>query len=163
LVKGASRCFIVKSGYLIFSRFSTATGSLRTEGTEQVSLKAAFCPSTLQGHRHAVMVLALFCLFHDVQFPGISIFTLLSFIEFLLDSNLSIPTVKNYVSSVKSAFKSSNISIEVFNSQQLSLALASLNKAWRPAVSSKPVFSPSQFPVLISHCTRLPLHVFLFC
>jgi hypothetical protein len=83
---------------------------------------------------------------HDVQFPGISIFTLLSFIEFLLDSNLAIPMV--------------NISIEVFNSQQLSLALASLNKAWRPAVSSKPVFSPAQFSALISHCTCLPLHVF---
>jgi hypothetical protein len=51
-------------------------------------LKAAFRPSTLQAHRHAVMALSLFCLYNDLSFPGISIYTLLYFIEFLLDSNL---------------------------------------------------------------------------
>jgi hypothetical protein len=95
-------------------------------------LKGAFRPSTLQAHRHAVMALSLFCLYNDRSFPGINIYTLLSFVEFLLDSNLSMPTVKNYVSSVKSAFKSSNVSIQVFDSPQLALAMSSLSKSWRP-------------------------------
>jgi integrase len=81
-------------------------------------------------------------------------------VEFLLDSNLSIPTVKNYVSSVKSSFKSSNVSVQVFESPQLALAMASLSKSWRPQVSPKPVLSPHQFSKLILHCFRLPLHVF---
>jgi hypothetical protein len=106
------------------------------------------------------MALALFCVYNDVLFPGISIFTLLSFMEFLLDSNLSAPTIENYVSSVKSAFKSCNLCIQVFDSPQLTLALSSLYKSWRPAVSAKPVFDPSQFSALISQCVRLPLYIF---
>jgi integrase len=106
------------------------------------------------------MALALFCLYNDLSFPGIGILTLLSFMEFLLDSNLGVPTVKNYISSVKSAFKAASVSIEVFDSPQLALALSSLTKSWRPQVSAKPVLSPQQFSNLISHCSRLPLHIF---
>jgi hypothetical protein len=62
---------------------------------------------------------------HCLSFPGIGILTLLSFMEFLLDSNLGVPTVKNYISSVKSAFKAASVSIEVFASPQLALALSS--------------------------------------
>jgi integrase len=106
------------------------------------------------------MALALFCLYNDLSFPGIHIYTLLSFMEFLLDSGLSIPTVKNYISSVKSSFKASNISIQVFESPQLALAMSSLSKSWRPEVSAKPVLSPQQFSMLILQCARLPLHKF---
>jgi hypothetical protein len=91
-------------------------------------LKAAFRPSTLQAHRHAVMALALFCLYNDLSFPGINIYTLLSFMEFLLDSGLSIPTVKNYISSVKSSFKVSNVSIQVFESPRLSFVAGGFRK-----------------------------------
>jgi hypothetical protein len=88
-------------------------------------LKAAYRPSTLKAHRQAVISLAMFTLYYDVSFPVISIFTLLSFIEFLLDNKLSVPTVKNYVSSIKSAFKTSNVPITAFESPQLTLALSS--------------------------------------
>jgi integrase len=99
-------------------------------------------------------------LYYDVPFPVISIFTLLSFIEFLMDNNLSVPTVKNYISSIKSAFKTSNVSISAFESTQLTLALSSLSKNWRPPISIKPVISPSQFSQIIHNARRLPLHQF---
>jgi integrase len=38
------------------------------------------------------VALASFCTYYDVAFPAISIHTLLSFIEFLLSSSLSVPT-----------------------------------------------------------------------
>jgi hypothetical protein len=85
-------------------------------------LKAAYRPSTLQAHRHAVITLALFTLYYDVAFPVISVFTLLSF----MDNNLSVPTVNNYISSIKSAFKTTNVPISAFESPQLTLALSSL-------------------------------------
>jgi hypothetical protein len=95
-----------------------------------------------------------------VAFPVISVFTLLSFIEFLMDNNLSVPTVKNYVSSIKSAFKTTNVPISAFESPQLTLALSSLSKNWRPPISIKPVLSPSQFSQIIHNSRRLPLHQF---
>jgi integrase len=38
--------------------------------------------------------------------------------------------------------------------------LSSLSKNWSPPLSVKPVFSPQQFKLLISQCSRLPLHIF---
>jgi hypothetical protein len=84
---------------------------------------------------------------------------MLSFLEFLIASNLSVPTVRNYVSSIKSFFKLHNVSIQVFESPQLSLALSSLSKNWVPSVSLKPVFTPQQFIQLINHVSHLPLSI----
>jgi hypothetical protein len=104
--------------------------------------------------------LALFTLFYDLAFPNISIFTLLSFIEFLYDNALTVPTIKNYISSIKTKFSSSNVSVEVFNSPQCSLTLSSLSKIYTPPISIKPVFSPQQLVRLVTHCAHLPLHTF---
>jgi hypothetical protein len=93
-----------------------------------------------------------------VAFPLIGIHTLLAFIEFLIASDLAVPTVKNYVSSVKTYFKSNGVNIEVFNSHQLALTLASLSKNYSPPVSLKPIFSPQQFLQLINFSNLLPLH-----
>jgi hypothetical protein len=79
-----------------------------------------------RAHHSATVALALFCVYYDVPFPLINIHTLLSFIEFLLCSNLSVPTVKNYVCSIKSHFKANNVCVEVFSSHHLTLALSSL-------------------------------------
>jgi hypothetical protein len=54
--------------------------------------------------------------------------TLLSFIEFLGDNHLAPPTIRNYISSVKSNFNSVGLCVSSFNSPQISLALLSLSK-----------------------------------
>jgi uncharacterized membrane protein YesL len=123
-------------------------------------LSQAYRPSTHSAHRTACIVLALFTLFYDLAFPIISIFTLLSFIEFLHDNSLTVPTIKNYISSIKTKFTSSNILVQVFNSPQCALTLTSLSKNYTPPISIKPVFSPQQLVRLINHCARLPLHIF---
>jgi hypothetical protein len=89
-----------------------------------------------------------------------TIHTLLSFIEFLLYSNLSVPTVKNYITSVTSFFKSNSISVEVFASHHLTMALSSLNKNYSPPISLKLIFSPYKFLHLIISTSQLPLHIF---
>jgi hypothetical protein len=83
----------------------------------------------------------------------------LAFIEFLLNSGLAVPTVKNNVTSVKSCFKSNGISVEVFSSHQLSLALASLTTNYTPPLAFKPIFSPHQFVQLIHSTSLLPFHI----
>jgi hypothetical protein len=92
----------------------------------RLRLQSAYRPSTQRAHHSATVALALFSIYYDVSFPLISIYTLLSFIEFLLSSNLSVPTVKNYISSIKSHFKANNVCVEVFSSHHLTLALSSL-------------------------------------
>jgi hypothetical protein len=63
-------------------------------------LKQAYRPSTHRAHHTAVVAFASFCLYYDLNFPNIHVNTLLCFIEFLMGSNLAVPTVKNYVSSI---------------------------------------------------------------
>jgi integrase len=123
-------------------------------------LKTAYRPSTTQAQRSAAVTLAMFCLFHDVPFPGVSIFTVLAFIEFLFDNHISVPTIKNYLSSIKSLFKLHNVYIISFQSLQVSMALASLSKNCIPKVISKPILSPSQFLAFINHTLNFPLHLF---
>jgi integrase len=101
----------------------------------------------------------MFCTYYDVCFPAIGIHTLLSFIEFLINSNLSVPTVKNYVTSIKSFFKANSLPSEVFLSHHLTLALASLTKNYSPPTSIKLIFTPQQFLQLIVSSAHLPLHV----
>jgi site-specific recombinase XerD len=124
-----------------------------------VRLSQAYRPSTHSAHRTAVTALAMFCTYYDVSFPAIGIHTLLSFIEFLINSNLSVPTVKNYVSSIKSFFKANSLPSEVFISHHLTLALASLSKNYSPPTSIKLIFTPQQFFQLIVASSHLPLHV----
>jgi hypothetical protein len=127
----------------------------------RVRLSQAYRPSTHSAHRTAVTALAMFCIYYDVSFPAIGIHTLLSFIEFLINSNLSVPTVKNYVSSIKSFFKANSLPSEVFLSHHLTLALASLTKNYSPPTSIKLIFTPQQliFLQLIVSASHLPLHV----
>jgi hypothetical protein len=48
------------------------------------------------------MALAMFCIFFDLEFPLVSEFTLLAFLEFLVESSLSVASIKNYFSAIKS-------------------------------------------------------------
>jgi hypothetical protein len=78
-------------------------------------LKQAYRPCTQRAHLTAVIALASFCIYYDVAFPLIGIHTLLAFIEFLMSSDLAVPTVKNYISSIKTYFKCNGVNIEVLN------------------------------------------------
>jgi hypothetical protein len=102
--------------------------------------------------------LALFCVFSDVSFPIVSVYTILAFIEFLADSKLAAPTILNYISSAKSKLKLAWTSIASFESPQVSLALLSLSKNAPRAPTIKPVFSPQQFLSLLLYSSKLPLH-----
>jgi integrase len=75
-------------------------------------------------------------------------------------SNLSVPTVKNYISSIKSFFKAKGFHVTALESHQLSLALSSLSKNWSPPITIKPVLSPHQFIQLLVAASQLPLHIF---
>jgi integrase len=143
---------------LVFSGFPAQLAHFTAAVNHRLS--QAYRPSTHQAHRTACVALALFTLFYDLAFPNISIFTLLSFIEFLNDNNLTVPTIKNYVSSIKTKFSSCNVSVEVFLSPQCTLTLSSLSKNYSPPVSIKPVFTPQQFVRLVTQCARMPLHIF---
>jgi hypothetical protein len=125
----------------------------------RVRLSQAYRPSTHSAHRTAVTALAMFCAYYDVSFPAIGIDTLLLFIKFLINSNLSVPTVKNYVTSINSFFKANSLPSEVFLSHYLTLALASLTKKYSPPTSIKLIFTPQQFMQLIISSTHLPLDV----
>jgi integrase len=106
------------------------------------------------------VALAIFCLYHDVAFPGVSVFTVLAFIEFLNDNGISVPTIKNYISAVKSMFKLHNVACNAFDSPQISLALMSLTKNSIPSSVVKPILSPHQFALIINQTLRFPLHLF---
>jgi hypothetical protein len=83
------------------------------------------------------MALAMFCVFFDLEFPLLSEFSLLAFLEILVESSLGVATIKNYFSAIKSYFMSFNIPVT-----QLTLALTSLTKNSIPVNSCKPVLSP---------------------
>jgi hypothetical protein len=123
-------------------------------------LKAAYRPSTTQTQRTAAVAMAVFCLYHDIPFPGVSVFTILAYIEFLFDNGISVPTIKNYVSALKSMFKLHNVSHGPFDSPQVSLALLSLTKNTIPAPINKPILAPHQFCSLVNQTVRFPLHLF---
>jgi hypothetical protein len=62
--------------------------------------------------------LALLCLYFRVSFSPLSLPTSLSFIHFLSLKSLQVPTIKNYISSIKSRFCAS-LSCGVFDSPSL--------------------------------------------
>jgi hypothetical protein len=107
--------------------------------------------------RLACTTLALFCLHHLLPFPRISLPTLLAFIEFLTFNSLSVPTIENYISSIKSHFNLAALSVSVFTSPQLALVLSSLEKNAVPLAPHKPIFSPSQLLLLFRAISLLPL------
>jgi hypothetical protein len=117
---------------------------------------SAYRPSTMQAQRSS----AMFCLFYDLPFPKVDTFTLLAFVEFLVDSDLGPSTIKNYISTIKSYFSIFNISVHSFQAHQLTLALTSLTQNSPTTVSCKPVLSPHQFKVFLIRSTFLPLSKF---
>jgi integrase len=104
--------------------------------------------------------MAVFCLYHDIPFPGVSVFTILAYIEFLFDNGISVPTIKNYVSALKSLFKLHNVSHGPFDAPQVSLALLSLTKNTIPPPINKPILAPHQFCSLVNQTVGFPLHLF---
>jgi hypothetical protein len=113
----------------------------------------------MQAQRSSAIVLAMFCLFYDLPFPQVDTFTLLAFVEFLVDSDLGRATIKIYISSITSYFSIFNISIHPFQSHQLTLALTSITNS-PTMVSCKPVLSPQQFKVFLIRSNFLPLSKF---
>jgi hypothetical protein len=83
----------------------------------------------------AVTALASFCIYFEADFPLIGMHRLLSFIIFLMSSDLAVPTVRNHVSAMKSYFNCNRVNIEV---------------------SLKLFCSPQQFLQLIHASSQLP-------
>jgi integrase len=96
-------------------------------------------------------------LFSRLLFSSFSSY-LVSFIHFLSLNSLQVPTIKNYISSIKSRFRSSSLSCGVFDSPSLAASITSLEKNAPPSSPSKPIFSPSQFLRLLHSTSSLPLH-----
>jgi hypothetical protein len=69
-------------------------------------LQQAYRPSTQKSQDYSTFLLAIFALFYDVSFPSVSVPTILSFIEFLADNGYVAPTIRTYISSIKSKFNS---------------------------------------------------------
>jgi hypothetical protein len=105
----------------------------------QRRLATSYQPSTLAAHRLACITLARFCHHHRLPFPSITISILLAFLEFLHSSSLSVPTIKNYISSIKARFQLAGLDVSPFLSPHLSLS--SLVKNAPPVVPNKPIFS----------------------
>jgi hypothetical protein len=106
------------------------------------TLAQAHAVSTRKAQCNAVFTLALFCMFFDVNFPKISTHTLLSFIVFLSENELAVPTIRNYVSSINTRFKVLSIPIEVFESPHLTLMFTSLSKSQIFTAPYKPPGGP---------------------
>jgi hypothetical protein len=119
-------------------------------------LKTAYRPSTTQVQMSAVVTLAMFCLFHAVSFPGVSIFTVLAFVKFLYDNQISVPTIKNYLSSIKSLFKLHNLHIVAFQSPWL---WPHLVRTVFLRLFPSPYFHLPSF-WRVNHTLNFPLHLF---
>jgi integrase len=104
--------------------------------------------------------LAVFCIFYDLPFPIVSVLTLLTFVEFLADNNLSPATISNYLSSCKSKFKSMGLAIENFNNHLLKLSIRSLYKNAVVKYKKKYIVNIEQFQQLILAMQDHPLYVF---
>jgi hypothetical protein len=109
-------------------------------------------------HRLVCITLALFCLHFHIPFPNVSLPVLLSFLQFLTLNSLSVPTIKNYLSSIKSKFRQLGLPLSVFSSPQLSLFITSLEKNSPTVLPLKPIFTPSQLLALLLRTSSLPLH-----
>jgi hypothetical protein len=70
----------------------------------------------------------------------------------------SVHTIKNYISSIKSHFRSSSIPVQVFSSPQLLLSIVSLEKNSPTSPPFKPIFTPSQLLFRLHSTSSLPLH-----
>jgi hypothetical protein len=116
--------------FLVFPGFPQQLTHFAAAVNNRIS--QAYRPSTHKAHHTACFTLALFCLYYDQLFPCISIQTLLSFIEFLNDNSISPPTIRNYISSIKTKFSSASIPITAFQSPQCTLTLTSLSKNYTP-------------------------------
>jgi hypothetical protein len=99
----------------------------------------------------------MFCDYLSLPFPSFYLPVLLSFLEFLYFNWPSVPTIKNYVSSIRSRFQASSISLAPFHSPHLALALSSFEKNAPFLSVSKPIFSPSQLLCLLRAASTLPL------
>jgi hypothetical protein len=58
---------------------------------------------------------------------------------------LSAPTVKNYISSLKSRFKALGVRVAAFESPRVALVLTALEKNKKYVPKPKPVITPAQF------------------
>jgi hypothetical protein len=68
-------------------------------------LASAYRPTTRRNQDAAIKAYIMCCIFFEIEVKSINSFNLLAFIKFLIESQLSVPTIKNYISSLKSRFK----------------------------------------------------------
>jgi hypothetical protein len=120
-------------------------------------LQDTYRPSTHRSQHTATVALALFCIYYEVAFPAISYHTVLAFIEFLMYSGLAVPTVKKIISSIKSHFKSNNLSIQAFESSQVLLSLTFVSKNWVSSVISITSFFPYSIGSVGSAASTSPI------
>jgi integrase len=123
-------------------------------------LSSAYATSTKNAQQVAVSSLAAFCIFYNLQFPAVTVLTLLSFVEFLNDNNLAPATIKNYLSSCKAKFKQAGLPVVNFNSNLVKLALKALYKAKNSNFKPKHIITNVQFEQLVVVMQHHPLYLF---
>jgi integrase len=123
-------------------------------------LQDAYRPSTRRNQDTALMALALFTVYFDLDLKNMQLFSLLAFVEFLVDSKLTVATIKNYLTSLKSKFKLLGLPITVFDSPKLALAIASLEKNNPVIPKHKPILSPTQFKMMYTLSESLSIRLF---
>jgi hypothetical protein len=124
-------------------------------------LQEAHRPATKRNQQMALHAFLMFLIFHELPVKNIQIFTVLAFIEFLAFSKFSPPTIKNYISSIKSKLNILGIKTRAFQSPRVVIAITSLCKNKILQVKPKPIITPVQFQTLYLNAETLPLKAFV--
>jgi hypothetical protein len=95
-----------------------------------------------------------------LNIQNIEIFSLLAFIEFLVDSKLTVATIINYMSALKCKLNALSIKTAAFHSPRVALVLVSLEKNKKVMFKPKPVITPALFHSLFIIAEVLPLKAF---
>jgi integrase len=123
-------------------------------------LQDAYRPATRRNHDTAFMAFLMYAIFYELSIKNIEIFSLLAFIEFLVDSKLTVATIKNYISALKAKLNALGIKTAAFHSPRVALVLLSLEKHQKVMFKPKPIITPVQFQSLFIKAEVLPLKLF---
>jgi integrase len=118
-------------------------------------LQEAHRPATKKNQDTAIIAFLMFLIFHELSVVDIHTFTVLAFIEFLAASKLSVSTIKNYISSIKSKLNILGIKATAFYSPRVAIVITSLEK------SKVFVMKPEDFQAVFTQAERLPFKTFI--
>jgi integrase len=107
------------------------------------------------------MAFLMFSIFYELDVKNIQPFAVLAYIEFLLYSELSVATIKNYLSSLKTRLNNLGINTAAFNSPKITTSIQSIEKNAKIPFKNKPILVPSQIRALYLQAERLPLKAFI--